>query len=216
MNGIDPSVAAITRGILLLQKFDPYVMDFLVWQNSFEYIVDLLKIPDNKKVFFLLCMIETNAYICIQQKLAPLNPFDLGYDVLISMLEEFFSSHQGKTAARYRFDIRNQIVGESVKQYANALKKIIDKCCYGIKASTFLIIRFVIGLKSHAIQLKLLQTPNVTFDNAVYLAERMEFYEKKCYDPIRLAAMNRKHQEIEENIGSSEKILINSQEYNFL
>lgn len=212
MSGIDPSVAAITRGILLLQKFDPDIMNFLVWQNSFEYIVDLLKIPDNKKGYFLLCMIETGAYIHIQKKLSPLNPFDVEYDVLISLLEEFFSPYKGKMAARFRFDIRNQIVGESVKQYADALKKLIDKCRYGINKPTFLITRFIIGLKSHSTQLKLLQTPNITFDNAVHVAERMEFYEKKCYDPIRLAAMCYKQQKGEEKVDSPEKISVDSQE----
>ncbi|KAI4481589.1 hypothetical protein M0802_013916 [Mischocyttarus mexicanus] len=179
INTMDATFALITQCNQILQKFDPEDMHLLVWLNSFEYVLESLDITDDKKVHFLLSRLENFVYILIREQVSPENPFDLPYDFIISKLEELFSPLKGTLAARYRFDCRNQYEGENVRHYAETLKKLNNRCNFGIKANVYLVIRFIIGLKSYLTKKKLLQTQKLSFDKAIYLAERMEFYKMR-------------------------------------
>ncbi|KAI4474228.1 hypothetical protein M0804_014954 [Polistes exclamans] len=178
MRSTDKMKTLIYLGPQILKKFNPECMIFLVWQNCFEFLVEILEIPDNIKSYFLLNMIKSSAIKMIRRKVGHINLLSLSYDTLMSKLEEIFSNYQDEFVARFRFDWRDQIKGESVREYADALIKLIVKCNYGSRTKFNLINRFVIGLRSKKAQDKLLKMKKLSFNKAVYLAECIEFLEK--------------------------------------
>ncbi|KAI4476659.1 hypothetical protein M0804_013380 [Polistes exclamans] len=174
---MDSSLATMVQNIELLKKFDPEYMIFLVWQNSFEYVVDLLKVPDYEKSNFLLTMLENSAIEIIRKKVGHVNLSNLPYDKVTSILEGIFSYYREDFAARYRFDGRDQILGESAKQYSEVLSKLIIKCNYGSKTYYNLICRFIKGLRNKRAQFTILKMEVSSFREAVEMAERIESLE---------------------------------------
>ncbi|KAI4476123.1 hypothetical protein M0804_013853 [Polistes exclamans] len=170
-----------------LKKFDSECMDFHVWLNYFEFLIDVLIVPDDEKLLALLNMIELYTLLVIQKKLINDRVESLSYDFLISTMNNLFSSYQEQYAARYRFDNRNQFYCESVRNYAKTLKKLISKCEFKYDTTSLLLDRLIIGLKSDLAKHKLLQTQNLTLDIAIKLIEIIEIYEDKYSEARRIA-----------------------------
>ncbi|KAI4476800.1 hypothetical protein M0804_013244 [Polistes exclamans] len=164
----------ISLGKSLLKSYDPESMNFLLWLNQFEHIVDLIHLRNNMKVEFLLNLMNPEAQSKIQQKVAPTNPSSFPYEVLISNLEELFGRYQGEWAANYRFLNRDQFTAESVQQYINALTRINRKVSLHLKNSLTIKVRFINGLKDIGTKRILLGTTNITLERAVTVANRLE------------------------------------------
>ncbi|XP_043485366.1 uncharacterized protein LOC122513159 [Polistes fuscatus] len=129
-----------------ITKFNKDTMNFLNWLNSFEYLLDILKIEDDDKGKFLLSMVEPSILQEIEEKLSPTNPSDLPYDELVSELEAMFGSASGFLAANYRFYTREQFPGEPINHYVLALRKLFSKCDFTVRKWTTLKKRFISGL----------------------------------------------------------------------
>ncbi|KAI4476683.1 hypothetical protein M0804_013404 [Polistes exclamans] len=95
-------------GLRLLEKFNPETMEFLQWQNLLEFTIDLLDIVH--KNFFLLNMLDEAPLTYISINVNPTNPFELPYEMLISMLEEKYSPHGVYLSTYIRLCSRVQVL----------------------------------------------------------------------------------------------------------
>ena len=77
-------------------------------------------------------------------------------------------------AERFRFYKRDQKQDESIRDFNVALKKLSENCDFGGKLKEMLRDRFVCGLKSEAIQKKLLAERDLTYEKALETAQEME------------------------------------------
>ncbi|KAI4476797.1 hypothetical protein M0804_013241 [Polistes exclamans] len=167
---------AVDIGKALLKNFDPDSMDFLKWLNHFEYVVDIVHIPNNEKVEFLLNLLEPPALLYIQEKLAPTNPRNLSYEELMYHLEHSFAHYLGEFAANYRFAFRDQYKYESIPEYVLALRKISSKASPFLKSNKNLMKRFIHGLEDKDIQNVLNSCLDLTFGRAVVMAQQMKLH----------------------------------------
>ncbi|KAI4472642.1 hypothetical protein M0802_016621 [Mischocyttarus mexicanus] len=117
----------ISQSLRYISKFDPKKTHFLDWINEFEFVVNMLSVDDNRKVYFLLNMMEFFTRQLIRTKISPADPFDMSYKFLISLLEDVYSPYHGMYAIKYRFNKRKQLKHESARLYAVALQQIITR-----------------------------------------------------------------------------------------
>ncbi|KAI4476802.1 hypothetical protein M0804_013246 [Polistes exclamans] len=171
------SIDSAGIGKCLLKKFNPKYMDFLHWLNNFEYIADIVHIPNNEMVEFLLSVIEPSCLLEIQKKVAPEDPHDLCYSELIFHFEELYGFVQGEWAANYRFVFRDQIIDESVLHYIYTLTKLLQRASCFLINRLSLLERFINGLKDENTKRILRDWSNLTLDKAVAIAAQLEFHQ---------------------------------------
>lgn len=158
----------ISKEILLhrfLKKFNSRKMDIHKWLNQFEFLVDILQVPDNEKADFLISMIDNLTRINLFKNVAPANFSDLPYEILTRKLELMYTTHCTSMLPFYRFYYRDQYYGESIEHYCFALIKLFKNCRY--RKIIILLKRFINGLRNKNISKALNRISNLTFENAV-------------------------------------------------
>lgn len=99
---------------------------------------------------------------------APTKPSAMTFDDLINKLTDHLSPRPSEIVERFRFDKREQTVGETVAVYIAELRRLAIHCDKTLKD------RFVCGLKQEHIQKKLLVEPNLTLEKTIQTAVAME------------------------------------------
>ncbi len=97
------------------------------------------------------------------------------WDQWVTNLKCLFERNLTQTEKRYNFHKRVQEPGESVNSYAVDLREIGAKC--GFKGDEYvsrLLDQFILGLKDHSTQSKLLQGPPKSIEEALLIARRVE------------------------------------------
>ncbi|KAI4475958.1 hypothetical protein M0804_013976 [Polistes exclamans] len=176
---MDSLLWLISNALKFITIFDSDKKSFLLWQNEFEFVVNLLKVTHYIKPKLLLYMVNPSVLKIIAQKVAPVVPFNLPYDILISTLESTYSPYQGLHAIVFRFNIRNQMTHESPILYGHALKQILNKINFGNHENALVLNKFIRGLKSDLAKKHLLQIQNLTLNDAIAVAQQIELYEIK-------------------------------------
>lgn len=171
---MDGMIELVKRGMNLLSRFEPIEVDFLKWLNCFEFVADFLEVTEETEAEFLLYMLEPSVYEILALLVTPYDPFEFSYKELISMLEQTYSYFRGDAAAEYRFKNRKQMYGENVSHYANALTLIINECSSDFYTTENLINQFIHGLILEESRTRLLQEQNLTYYNAVLIAQEIE------------------------------------------
>ncbi|KAI4490278.1 hypothetical protein M0802_010746 [Mischocyttarus mexicanus] len=167
----------LTESVRYIKKFDPGRKSFLLWQNEFEFVVNLLRVSDDIKAYFLIYMMSFPVRQNIEERIAPYSIFAYSYKRLIYMLEELYSPYRGLDAIIYRFLMRNQMPFESAELYILALIQILSEFNYCFIDKIGLLKRFLEGLKSTLAKCHLNQIRELTLDNAVLIAQHIELYE---------------------------------------
>ena len=93
---------------------------------------------------------------------------------LIAVLKNHFSPPSLILAERFQFGIRNQKVGESVTEFATALRALTAKCEFGTFLDDALSLRFVCGIRDKSTQKRLLLLKNPTFKEVLDTAVKCE------------------------------------------
>ncbi|KAI4475599.1 hypothetical protein M0804_014204 [Polistes exclamans] len=167
----------ITQGPCYLDSFNPRKMNFLIWENTFEYVIDFLEIPDDRKIEFLFFMLDSTTISILEKIYFYTDIYDNTYEVLISNLEDTFGQYNGTQAAEYRFWSRVQMIGESVPQYVLALRKIISKCSSKCNTINNLKTQFILGLRNNKARSILKTKKNIKLTDAVAIARKLELEE---------------------------------------
>lgn len=162
-----------------IRHYSPESMDFLLWQNGFEYLLEFFNVPEEETVNYLLRMMKPEIIKDIEKKVAPDDPTKLPYDKLISKLQEMYASYNGFDAAKYRFVNRYQMIGETVSQYVTALQTLLNNCSPDFRESDILQHQFNNGLRSIAAKSILEKENDISFEKSVNIAKQLELCEIK-------------------------------------
>lgn len=172
----------VSAALVFLLRFDSIWMEFLQWLNKFEFIADFLYVTDDKKVEFLLNMVEPWVFADIKTQVAHSDSFNIPYELLICVFEQMFSRIPQKFSAKYRFNYRDQLFCESVKHYANSLEKLLNRCGSDINTKDNLVKRCINGLINMDSKSELLKRKrDITLDEALAIAQEFENKEWKKY-----------------------------------
>ncbi|KAI4476687.1 hypothetical protein M0804_013408 [Polistes exclamans] len=150
-----------------------YGDEFYLWLNKFEFVASVLMIPDDMKIKIFNKTVHDDVHTTVRKTYSLFNFSDLSYDKLVNLYLSIFVSPDELTLHRDRFMSRIQYEHETIENYFNSLKKIIDKCNYGKNTTDILYKQFINGLRENDVRTHLKENPSLTYDQLV--AEAIKF-----------------------------------------
>nr|XP_034336152.1 uncharacterized protein K02A2.6-like [Crassostrea gigas] len=151
---------------------------FVNYAERMEQFFVANEVKDEKKVAVLLSLIGPATYGILKNLLQPQLPKNTSFENIVGALKKYYMSKPLVISERFKFNKRNQKEGETVNEYVCELKKLSADCEFGDFLKEALRDRLVCGLKSEAIQKKLLSEAKLDFDGAVRIATAMEIADK--------------------------------------
>ena len=161
-----------------LGQVEPFELEGGDWnvytERLDQYLVANGVADDAKKVAVFLTVIGGRAYTLLRNLLAPTKPVDKSYSELVKVMKDHLNPKPPVIAERIKFHRRNQRDGETVAQYLAELRKLTEQCDFKEHLNEALRDGLVCGLRSEAIQRKLLIEENLTLQRAYEIAHSME------------------------------------------
>ena len=157
------------------EKFDSRTGDIESYLERIEMHFVSLDIASTeetaaKRRAILLSSLGNEAYRVLKDVSFPNNPTERGYQQLTEDLKKHFKPKRITVAERFRFNTAQQLPGQSILEYVAHLKKLATYCEFtGDHLQQSLRDRFICGLRSEAIQKKLLSN-TYNFQQAVDIA----------------------------------------------
>ena len=140
-----------------------------------------LAVATTKRAIFLT-EIGPDAYSTLSNLLAPKKPKDTPFADIVKALEKHYNPVPLEIAESFHFGTHYQKQDESISDFIVALKKLSIHCNYGEFLNRGLRDRFVCGLNNPKIQIKLLNTEDLSFEKACQIAKSMEMAEKNTHE----------------------------------
>lgn len=157
-----------------MDSYDEATEPWPCYQERLDQYFLVNEIANDKKVPALLSLVGSQTYRLLRDLFSPDLPSTKDYAVLCDKLKDHYAPKPLVIAERFRFYKRDQKSDESVRDFNVALKKLSEYCDFGDNLKDALRDRFVCGLKSEAIQKKLLSERDLTYDKALEIAQAME------------------------------------------
>jgi len=157
-----------------VDPFDSETSDFPLWQDRFEDYLAANDIEDeDKQRRMLTLLVGVKAHKILKNLVSPGLISDKTPKELLALLNRHFSPKLLVVAESVKFWQRSQREGESMAEYVEALRNMATSCDFGQFLERALRDRFVSGLRSEAMQRRLLGE-EMDFARAVELASSME------------------------------------------
>jgi len=125
-------------------------------------------------VAVLLTVIGSKPYELLHSLLAPEAPASKKYDELVAVLGDHLNPKPLVIAERFKFHHHNQREGKTVAQYMATLRKLTERCEFRDYLEEALRDRLVCGLRSEAVQRRLLSEKDLKLKAAYDIAVSME------------------------------------------
>ena len=119
-------------------------------------------------------------YRLLSHLFAPEPPARKSLDEIQNALRGHYESKPLVISERFNFHRRQQGQGETVSQYVAELRKLAIHCQFGGYLDEALRDRFVCGLRSESVQKKLLTKADLSFQEAIRIAQASEQAEAKA------------------------------------
>ena len=156
-----------------IEPFDVQSDDWSLYMERLgQFFVANGIMEDARKVAVLLTMMGGKAYGLLHNLLAPVVPSEK-YDELVATMKGHLNPKSIVIAERLKFHHRNQREDETVSQYMAELRKLSEHCDFRDYLEEALRDRLVCGLRSKAIQRRLL-LENLTLSTAYDLTHGLE------------------------------------------
>ncbi|KAI4476852.1 hypothetical protein M0804_013296 [Polistes exclamans] len=182
---------------LALSKINTYnsstESEFHIWLNKFEYIAEMIEVPDELMLEFFEKMVDDGIHTNVKKIYPILCLLNLTYEDTILYYLKYFSPLDVDLHMK-RFMCRNQYENETIDRYAKNLLKLLNKCSnklfkkcnYKTAGERRLCKQFQNGIRSDYIKEKLMKHPSTTFPETIEKAIALE-KEKDMIDFINLA-----------------------------
>ena len=158
-----------------LGEFDPSVESLSAYLERLHLYFDANEVSDARKVPVLLSLLSPKHYALLRDLIpSPDLPKEKSLDELKELLKQLFEPKRIVIAERFYFHRRNQLPNESISQYVSALRNLATHCDFKDQLSNALRDRLVCGLRSDVVQKRLLAEENLTFKDALKIAQGME------------------------------------------
>jgi hypothetical protein len=144
-----------------LQEFNPDNETIVVYLERMQMFFEVNNVEDAKRVPVLLTA-NGAKYSLLRDLVSPATPREKSLDELVKVLKDHFEPKPLVIAERYRFYHRDQRTDESIAEYLAVLKKLASTCKFRNFLDEALRDRLVCGVRSKAIQKKLLAEDGLT------------------------------------------------------
>ncbi|XP_077550655.1 uncharacterized protein LOC144163846 [Haemaphysalis longicornis] len=129
--------------------------------------------PQKRTSVFISCFGQ-NTYALLRNSVKPAKPSDKKLDEILVVLESHYCPKRSAVVKRFRFNSCVRAEGESVSNFMAALKSLSEHCNFGTEIGNMLRDRIVCGINNADVQTRLLEKPDLTFDDAVQTALAIE------------------------------------------
>lgn len=170
-----------------LEHFDPETGSFNSYVARFEQFLCAnsikMKIDDEEEeienpqvIAMFVTFLGPSTFEILEKLLIPKTITSEGvtYKNVVEILKEHYKSTTFKIFERFQFWKREQQPGESIADYVIGLKEKVKSCEFGDFYKEAMRDKFIIGLKNEQIQTKLIQQEEITFEEAIKIANSME------------------------------------------
>ncbi len=157
-----------------LHEFNPDVDTITTFLESVDLYFSANAVANAKRVPALLTTIGSTTYTLLSNLLAPEAPKDKSLADITAALTRHFEPTRSVIAERFHFHRRNQTATETIAEYLAALRQAALHCSFDAFLEEALRDRLVGGLRTEAVQKRLLSEADLTLTNAVKIAQGME------------------------------------------
>lgn len=161
-------------------SFEENTEQWSSYTERFEYFVLANKIKDEVIVPTFLTVVGAKTFNLLRSLVQPDRPGDKSYAQIIKILGDHYSPKPLMIAERFRFHKRNQEECESVSQFVAVLKRLSEHCEFGLSLNDTIRDRLVCGLRSEAIQKRLLTEANLSLEKAIEISTSMEMVSREA------------------------------------
>ena len=99
---------------------------------------------------------------------------EFNLDIILAKFEEYCSPKKNETFLRHKFFTRQQSAGETIDQYANALRTLAKQCNFGEIHDSLIRDRFICGILNEGLRERLLRREDLTLDKAILMGRITE------------------------------------------
>lgn len=145
-----------------------------VYQEQVRVFFRANDTPSAKQRDIFLASCGTRTFTLLLDLLKPASPHDRSLDELFTVLRAHYSPAPSLMMERFRFNNRNRRKGETVNDFVAALRGLATNCSFGDQLDSLLRDRLVCGINVTAMQTRLLELPDPSFDDAVKAALALE------------------------------------------
>lgn len=155
------------------------------FSNYIERVDELLKlnnVKEENKVSLLVGICGADLYKIMKSVVAPKSTAEINYDELKKLLKAYFDPKRNTIGERFAFHRRQQKPDESIGDYIIEIKSLSQTCEFGEFLDEALRDKLIFGVHDTAIQRKLANAKDLTFDLACTTAKLMEMTEQNLSD----------------------------------
>jgi hypothetical protein len=166
-------------------KIDPFVPNQDSWTSYIERLEHYFVANDTaagKKKSVLLTVCGSATFELAKSLVQPETLADKSYEQIRDVLKAHYCPKPSPIVQRYRFNTRERHSGESIADYVAALRALGEHCNFGGTINDMIRDRLVCGVNDFAIQRRLLQENDLTYQTAYDLAVAMETASKGVQD----------------------------------
>ena len=165
-----------------LNEFRPGADRLSVYLERFDLYCTTNSVPDAKKVSLLLTVIGGQVYTLLYDLFAPDSPATKDYAAIVEKLKTHFEPKPTNVLThRYTFHRRNQGPNESIADYVAELRRLASPCSFGTFLEQALRDRLVFGMRSEAVQKRLLTEKEPTLSGVMEIALSLEAAQKNAH-----------------------------------
>ncbi|XP_064463364.1 uncharacterized protein LOC135374313 [Ornithodoros turicata] len=158
-----------------LKSFDESTSDWTAYEERLQSYLNVNRVEDDNKVDAVVSIIGPKTYALLKSPTSPDAPSKKKFKEILQLLREHYTPKPSVIGERAKFHRRTQLDGESIKDFAAALRKLAETCNFGAFLDESLRDRFVCGLQRVEIQRVLFtEDKNLTFQKAIDKAQALE------------------------------------------
>ncbi len=155
--------------------------DWVLYSERLDQFFVANGIEENaNEVAVLLTVIGAKVYSLMRNLLVPTKPAEKSYAALVKVMKDHLKPKPLVIAERFKFHRQNQRDGETVAQYVAELHKLSELCEFKEYLEEALRDRLVCGLRSEAIQRRLLVEEELKLKKAFDIVHGMETASRKA------------------------------------
>ena len=177
-SGSEAQPAATARPVQVtirsLEAFDPKTNTIAVYVKRAELCIDANDMPEARRVAIFLNCIGKTTYAIIRNLMIPDKPTEKSLKDIITVMVKRFERKPLVVSERFNFNKCVQLPSETVSKYVAELRKLSEHRKFEAFLDDALRDYFVCGLRSKAIQRKLLLETDLSFAKVIEIAQGME------------------------------------------
>ncbi|XP_035918707.1 uncharacterized protein LOC118516987 [Anopheles stephensi] len=157
-----------------IEPYNKEVLSWKRWVKRLETAMEMMDLQPEKKKPVLLHYMGMECYNTLCDLALPKEPEGLTYQEVVDKLTSHYEPRPLEMVELFKFWQRKQQEGETVAEYAKVLQKEARFCGFAEYLNKALRNQFVFGLQNKAMQTRLLEEKELTWEKATTLASAME------------------------------------------